>query len=197
MKYGIAGSGQMAATEVARVLRKAAEAGVELLDTAPAYGESESVIGKISLREPVGGVVTKVAVDAVSAADVRSSCLKSLERLRRTSLYGLLVHRTNSLLELNGCEIWKELEALKEEGKVERIGVSVYSPQEMSVLLDKFPLDMIQVPLSVLDQRMIRSNLLKKAKDMGVEIHARSVFLQGILLMDEHSIPKHLSGLIE
>lgn len=195
MDYGIVGSPRMAEGEIETVLGEAAEIGVELLDTAPAYGRSEPLIGRLLETTPMKGVVTKISVDAVTPEDVGKSCRDSIRRLNLPCLYGLLVHRTGSLLGSNGKEIWKSLEALRAEGCTMRLGASVYEPEELARLLSLFPFDLVQLPLNVLDQRMIRSGLLERTKDLGVEVHARSVFLQGTLLLEPCRLPGSLAPL--
>lgn len=192
MDYGILGGPRMVENEIQKILAEAAGLGVELLDTAPAYGQSESLVGRLLRGTPIKDVVTKVSVDAVSPDDVERSCRNSMSRLNVPRLYGLLFHRTEHLRGHCGHEMWKRLEVLKSHGDLTRLGVSIYDVLELERLLDLFPIDLVQLPLNVFDQRMAASGVLKKLKDLGVEIHARSVFLQGILLQAPQKLPSPL-----
>ena len=81
---------------------------------------------------------------------------------------------------------------MKSAGKVRKVGASVYTAAQIDGLLSRYPLDLIQAPVSVLDQRLVRSGHLRKLKDSGVEVHVRSVFLQGLLLMPPEAVPEKL-----
>lgn len=196
MDYGISNTGgRTLPEEVDRILRIAAEAGVRDLDTAAVYGESETVLGE---RLPAGHgfrIVTKTSPDYSAAggkyASLEQALDASLARLRQHKVYGLLVHRAPDLLGGEAERRYEELRALKENGKVEKIGVSVYSGEEIDALAERFRLDLVQVPISVLDQRLLASGHLARLLAAGIEVHARSVFLQGLLLMPLERIPAH------
>lgn len=196
MDYGVSNTGgKTLPDEVDRILRIAAEAGVRDLDTAAVYGESETVLGE---RLPVGHgfrIVTKTSPDYYPAgrecASMEQALDASLARLRQNKVYGLLVHRAPDLLGEEGESRYEKLSALKEDGKVEKIGVSVYSGEEIDALTERFRLDLIQVPISVLDQRLLASGRLARLVAAGIEVHARSVFLQGLLLMPLERIPAY------
>jgi aryl-alcohol dehydrogenase-like predicted oxidoreductase len=114
---------------------------------------------------------------------------RSLDLLRLKKIYGLLIHDANNILLPGGETLVAGLANLKKEGLVEKIGVSVYDSAQVDSVLKVFCPDLVQLPLNVLDQRMLKSGHLKLLKSHGVEIHARSVFLQGLLLMPVDSVP--------
>jgi aryl-alcohol dehydrogenase-like predicted oxidoreductase len=116
-------------------------------------------------------------------------------RLRRQNLYGLLVHDADDLLGANGGALWQAMSDLRSAGRVERIGSSVYTGQQIDALLERYEPDLIQLPLSLLDQRLVQGGQLERLAQRRVEVHARSAFLQGALLMTETDLPAHLSGL--
>jgi aryl-alcohol dehydrogenase-like predicted oxidoreductase len=193
LEYGIANeAGQVSLYEAQRVLSLAKGNGIDVLDTAVAYGTSEEVLGKVG----VDGfrVVTKLSPLPEDPKNVThwvtERVRESLARLGQEKLYGLLLHRTQDLLGLNGAHLIKALVDLKNDGVVEKIGVSIYSPDELEVVLNKIKIDLVQAPLSVIDRRLQSSGWLDRLKDNGVEVHTRSAFLQGLLLMERSKIPQ-------
>jgi aryl-alcohol dehydrogenase-like predicted oxidoreductase len=83
------------------------------------------------------------------------------------------------------------MQDLQHEGRVEKIGVSVYTGDDIDRILERFEPSLVQLPISIVDQRLLQSAHLAKLKKRGVEIHARSVFLQGLLLMNREDRPAY------
>lgn len=199
LDYGISNAGgKTAREEIGRILARAEAAGIDLLDTAALYGDSEAAIGAALDPGRPFRIVTKTPVFAAErisqteAEGLRLAFKTSLMRLRRERLYGLLVHAPADLLKPGGDLLWRELEALKAAKRVEKIGFSAYSGGELDALLSRFRPDLVQVPLNALDQRLLRDGHLAALKGRGIEIHARSIFLQGLLLMDVENVPADL-----
>ncbi len=193
--YGISNAaGKVMAEDVQDILSYAATRGIDILDTAHTYGYSEEAIGNSGMSSQFR-IVTKTPLfkDAsVSAEDVKRlerEFSQSLKKLKRPSIYGLLVHHAEDILRPNGERLIEKMSALVESGKVEKIGVSLYSTDDMESVLDIFVPDIIQLPLNVFDQDKLSDGTLQKLKDMGVEVHIRSVFLQGLLLMRAEQLP--------
>jgi len=115
--------------------------------------------------------------------------LQSLQRIGCQSAYGLLVHRAEDLLSTFGDSLWQSLQSLKAQGLAGRLGVSVYHPRELEAICTRYPIDIVQLPLNIYDQRFLESGLLTRLKARGVEIHVRSAFLQGLLLMPAARLP--------
>lgn len=202
MTYGIANrSGRPAFAEVTEILRLAHEHGVMLLDTAHAYGEAEDGLGAHGAATRGFRIVTKtqpVRSSTISAEDVLKVTVafaRSLTSLHCQRVYGLLVHHSGALLAEGGQRLWDTLEAFKADGRVERVGVSVYDPGQLDRLLDRYPLDLVQLPLNIYNQRFKHSGLLTRLKQMQVEVHVRSVFLQGLLLMPPNQLPERFCAL--
>jgi len=86
---------------------------------------------------------------------------------------------------------------LKHQGLVKKLGASVYTAEQIDRLLEQYELDLIQLPVNILDQRLVASGHLAKLKRAGVEIHARSVFLQGLLLMEPDTLPPYFEPVRE
>ena len=194
--YGITNkAGQVARPEVTAILRSAREAGMDTLDTAAAYGASEGCLGSVGVAD--WRVVTKLPPNldpSQNAADwVKTSFAASLARLRVPRVEALLVHRSHHLLGTQGKVVWREMQRLKDAGMAAKIGVSIYGPEELDDLWAVAKPDVVQAPFSVVDRRLLQSGWLSKLAKLGVEVHARSVFLQGLLLAHRDSRPGEFS----
>lgn len=184
--YGVSNkSGQVGKTEIARILRLACEAGIDTLDTAVAYGASETALGEAGVEN--WKLVTKLPAVPDGTKDwpgwVEEQVDASLNRLGVESLYGLLLHQPSQLLERNGERLAAALEAIKTSGKTRKIGVSIYDPAQLAELLPRLECDLVQAPLNILDRRVIETGWCARLNEAGIKVHARSVFLQGLLLM--------------
>jgi len=186
LAYGIANrTGQVSQAEIGEILQRAGDAGVSVLDTAIAYGESETRLG----RANVSGwrVVTKLPPfpkELAAAGDwVHEQVRGSLERLRIPRLDALLLHRSADLLGPHGEACRRALAELRSAGTVGATGVSIYHPGELDSLWPVWKPDLVQAPFNVFDRRLVRSGWADRLAASGVRIHARSAFLQGLLLM--------------
>lgn len=192
LAYGVANrTGQVEEGEVVAILARAREAGVDTLDTAISYGESEAALGRAgvdSLR-----VVTKLPALPEGWRDVRgwvrSQVEGSLARLKVDRLHGLLLHRPSQLLGPSGEALAQALRDVKDHGLVSRLGISIYDPQELEPVASRLSMDLVQSPFSLLDRRLEESGWLDRLRAGGTEIHVRSVFLQGLLLMHREQRP--------
>lgn len=192
LPYGIANSqGQVALSEASAILGYAQQQGVDTLDTAIGYGNSEQRLGEIGVQG--WRVVSKLPALPENCPDistwVEQSVQGSLQHLRQPRIYGLLLHRPQALLEADGEQLYGAMRRLKEAGLVKKIGVSIYDPAELEALCSRYTIDLVQAPFNLLDRRMIRSGWMERLRRMGTELHVRSVFLQGLLLMDAESRP--------
>jgi hypothetical protein len=186
LNYGVANTSGQVSSEVAEaILRHAQQSGIDTLDTAIGYGESEAVLGHIGVQ--AWKVVSKLPAVPGGCADVtqwvKAQAQGSLKRLGLNSLHGLLLHRPNQLLEGIGVELYAALQSLKAQGLVGKVGVSVYSPAELDALCSRYAFDLVQAPLNILDRSLVDSGWAQRLKDDDVELHTRSAFLQGLLLM--------------
>jgi aryl-alcohol dehydrogenase-like predicted oxidoreductase len=128
-------------------------------------------------------------------ARAESAFHNSLRHLGQSSVYGLLVHHSADLLSPGGERMYALLQRLKDESLVRKIGVSVYDKNEVDRLFGKYAFDLVQLPLNVFDQRFDQDGTIQRLHEAGVEIHVRSVFLQGILLMLTAELPPYLKNL--
>jgi aryl-alcohol dehydrogenase-like predicted oxidoreductase len=183
--YGISNArGRVPADDVAAILRRGAAAGIKTLDTAANYGEAEAVLGALAPLTGPFRVVTKTmglknGLDAVIAR-----ARQSVETLQRRPVDLLLVHAAADLAGSEGDVLWRALLDLKAEGLFRGIGISAYVADDPAALARRFKPDAMQLPLSLLDQRLVRSGALAAIKAGGAEIHARSLFLQGLLFLE-------------
>ena len=187
LNYGIANvRGQMSHADASDILSTGKAMGLDTLDTAVAYGESEQRLGAIGIDG--WKVVTKLPGIPDDCGDVKrwvdTSVRESMARLGVTRLYGLLLHQPGQLLEPGGEKLHEAMQALKQSGLVQKTGISIYDPPELDALCSRFPIDMVQAPFNILDRRMQQSGWLDRLANEGVELHVRSVFLQGLLLMN-------------
>jgi len=192
LPYGIANqAGQVLRSEANAMLRLALVSGIDTLDTAIAYGDSETCLGQVGVEG--FKVVTKLALVPNSCTDfsywVSRQVNASLLRLRKKNIYGLLLHQPDQLLGSNGAALYQALQDLKSSGLVQKVGVSIYSPSELDALIPLYSFDLVQAPFNLIDHRFYTSGWLRRLKDDGVEIHTRSAFLQGLLLMPQADIP--------
>lgn len=192
LTYGIADpQPQMAYLEAKDTVDYAYSHKINVLDTAMGYGDSESRLGEIGVRDwKVISKLPEVPAGEDVSGWIVSAVHSSLAKLKIESLYGLLLHRPAQLLGDKGLEINAALERLKDEGLVKKIGISIYQPSELESVMSIIEADLVQSPLSLLDRRLITSGWLDRLADKGVEVHARSVFLQGVLLMSPTQRPR-------
>ena len=190
--YGVANSGgQVSETEAEAILKQARLLGIDMLDTAIAYGKSEEILGKFAQNDQ--NIVTKLSAVPETERNVKNWIFGqfegSLERLRVSRIYGLLLHRPDQLLGPNGAAIYDALAELKARESVQKIGVSIYSPDELEPLLERYALDLVQATLSILDRRILETGWAGRLNKNGIELHTRSAFLQGLLLMPKDTRP--------
>jgi aryl-alcohol dehydrogenase-like predicted oxidoreductase len=202
LDYGISNpNGKTPPKEVARILDVAVRSGVCLLDTAPAYGTSEEVLGKTLPQESFFEIVTKTPIFSQSVLNrdrtkiLEDTFYQSLERLNQSFLYGLLIHRAEDLLADGGEQLLEKMLELKEKKLVKKVGVSVYSSEQINRIISKYSPDLIQVPINIFDQRLLFDGTLRKLKNLEIEIHARSIFLQGLLLMLPEQLPPYFNSI--
>jgi aryl-alcohol dehydrogenase-like predicted oxidoreductase len=192
LDYGVANTaGKVPIKEVGKILELAGKMGVDTIDTAMAYGDSEKVLGSLGVSD--FRIVTKLGGLLAGGPNVKGKVRAELEnaikRLGVNSLYGLLLHEPADLFGKDSEILVATLMDLKDMGLVRKVGVSVYEPQELRRLMCIMPPDLVQLPLNLLDRRFEREGLLRELCDQGTEIHARSAFLQGLLLTCYEDIP--------
>ncbi|MEH6499797.1 MAG: aldo/keto reductase [Pseudoalteromonas distincta] len=192
LPYGVANrQGQVSREGAGLIVEQARMAGIRTLDTAMAYGTSEEVLGSLGLSG--FDIVTKLPALPDDCKDVSgwvSSQLDgSLARLNVSGVNGLMLHRPGQLLEARGPELFQAMETQRDQGRVERIGISIYAPAELDTLCERYHFDLVQAPFNIMDDRLSESGWLDRLCELGTDLHVRSVFMQGLLLMPEGTRP--------
>ncbi|MGB6241437.1 MAG: aldo/keto reductase [Castellaniella sp.] len=195
LNYGVANAvGQPGHEEVRCILKRGRNGGITAIDTAIAYGGSEQVLGQANVHG--FDVISKLPKipdmpDAEISAWVDSQIQGSLSRLGLDRLDGLLLHRPEQLLEASGPSLYRALQEQISKDSVCKIGISIYDPSDLDLLIPEFDFDIVQAPLNILDSRLLKSGWMERLKRKGVELHVRSVFLQGLLLMHRTRRPAY------
>ena len=181
LDYGITNqSGQVTIKEVKGILDFSKENGIDVLDTASGYGNSEKVLGEVGVDNYQ--IITKTISLKNGFDKVIDGFYQSLDDLSQKQVEGLLIHNIQDIENKQFSALFNKLNELKQQGLIKKIGFSTYTPEQVNFLLENFDFNIIQVPFNVFDTRLIQSGQLQALKSKGVEIHARSVFLQGVLL---------------
>ena len=195
LAYGVSNAvGQVGEATARAIVGRALGAGMRFLDTAAAYGTSEEVLARVLPAGHPGAIVTKTLPLA------RGGLALTLQRIRTSiELFGtvdtLLVHSAADFEGPDGDRLWAALTALRDAGEVRRIGISAYHADDPAALARRFGPDVIQVPVSLLDQRLVRDGTLATLARQGVEIHARSLFLQGLIFLPTDRLPAKLAAI--
>lgn len=191
--YGINNSqGMPAMQQVFDMLDFAANNGISMLDTAEAYGEAEAVIAAYHRQtDKRFSIISKFKGGL--HADLEAYTRQKTALLGVEQLYSYMFHSYGDY-ESNAALV-EELKDLKEKGLIEKIGISIYTNEELAAVTADETIELIQLPFNLLDNNSQRGPLLEKAKDAGKEIHVRSVFLQGLFFKDVASFPGALAPL--
>ena len=190
LPYGILNGGEtLSREEVARILDTAVDRGIDSIDTAIAYGQSESIIGETSqYRFNIISKLPPLPVDISNVSEwVHSQVQGSLSRLKCTSLDALLLHRPQDLTGAQGAELHAAIESLISEKMIRRFGVSIYSPDDLEGIIGTFDIHVVQAPLNVFDRRIL--GVTDHLSALNIEVHVRSVFLQGVLIASPQDRP--------
>ena len=192
LPYGVTNTlGQVPESEVKSILALASRAGIRLLDTAQAYGSAEEVLGRCCNPSTQFRLISKLPAQAPYET-WESNLQASLHHLRTDRLDSFLLHSAADLLGPDGDKLLDWLEDLRGRGLVDRIGVSIYEANELEYLpLDRIQL--VQLPLSLYDQRLLKDGTVARLKSLGIGVHARSLFLQGLLLQSSKYWPEFIS----
>lgn len=196
LNYGVTNKrGKIPKDEIITILELSKENGITLLDTASLYGESEDLLGEIGVREfKVYSKLPKFESDLKKIDNWIYEKIKlSLNKIKIDSLEGLYLHDPTALHSEYSSELYSSLMKYKNEGLFKKLGLSIYSPNDYLSIQNKFPVELLQFPLNIFDQRFLSSTILHDWKSLGIEIQVRSIFLQGILLKNFKSLPEYFS----
>ncbi len=177
-------------SEAEKILSFAHQNNIHFLDTASAYGESEKRLGELMKKMPQHQfhIITKTQsllknkITKHDADSLESTLQHSLQKLQQTMLYGLMIHEAGDLMAKNSEFLFEKLLYLKQKKYITKIGCSFYHPEDLFRIIEKFDLDVVQIPINLFDQRFIHSGALAFLYQKNIEVHVRSIFLQGLLL---------------
>lgn len=189
LNYGITNTkGMPSDKELKLIISKANKNNICVFDTASQYGDSEIRLGNNNLS--VKKIVTKVA--EFEDSNLEEKLLLSLDRLKASSVYGYLFHKPN-VLDRNE-QLWNQMKGLKAKGLTKKIGFSLYEPSQLTQFLKKKMIpDIIQIPYSVFDRKF--EPYFNSLKTMNIEIHVRSIFLQGLYFKSADELEKKFNSL--
>lgn len=195
-EYGATNTvGRLSDGEIAAVCTVATQAGIEVFDTSPYYGDAQSRLGRAIPESARPRYTSKFGLDSADP-ELMTVVGRTLADLKVRTLDALMFHRVDDLRDRRAPAACASLRKMREEGVVERIGASVYDLSDLEAALELMPdLDIVQVPGNVLDRRILDSPVLAEFHGRGGTVHVRSAYLQGILLASAHEIPQNLSGL--
>ncbi len=198
MCYGIANRhGQPDMAMATEIVSRAVAAGCLYFDTAAGYGDAEATLGQVFAKLGLAAtvrVVTKCVLQhegAFASGEVQAGLQHSLDQLQLPAVWALLLHREADLA-LWGSGLERELLALRSAGQVRKLGVSCYHPQHARQAADIPTLDVFQVPASLFDRRFIAGGCIADLVHSGRSVFLRSVFLQGLALLDKEALPEKM-----
>lgn len=197
LDYGISNNtGRVNDNHIKKILLLAKKENIDVIDTAISYGNCEQAIGKTGITD--FKFITKLPDIPKNCSNIdkwiEENVNSSITKLGINNFEGILIHNTNNLLSEKRNELIKSLKKIKTIGLVKKIGISIYDPKEYEKLIKIMRFDIVQAPLNIIDRRLVASGLLSKLYSEGVEIHVRSVFLQGLLLMKRDLIPSYFDS---
>ena len=190
LSYGINNStGKVSKADVSTILAEAKANGISMLDTSYAYGDSELVFGELLENDNHFKIVSKLPRTTENPKFIFE---ETTQRLKKSKLYGYLVHHFDYFKENRA--IWTDIQSLQQEGLIEKAGFSLYHPSELEYLFSQnIDFNIVQIPYNLLDRTF--EPYLKALKHRHIEIHIRSVFLQGLFFKPVDELPEKLKPL--
>ena len=198
LDYGISNKqGQVSKNQVKDILLQAQALGIDTLDCAGAYGNSEKVLGEVFKKAPSNlqfNIVSKIPALTNEQSLINKFFSRSLNHLQCDKIDTLLFHHAENLLNHpQRHHLFQQLQSLKSQGKVNRIGVSVYNPEQLKVIASQYPIDLAQVPMNIFDQRFLSTDIIQLCQQKNIKLHVRSLFLQGLLLIEQDKLPAYFA----
>ncbi|HZZ30390.1 MAG TPA: bifunctional regulator KidO [Phenylobacterium sp.] len=180
--------------EAREILAIAARSGLGVLEVGRHPTSAEITLGQV-LPRPQPFLLTVTTVRPDRGADlVEAEIRAQLVRLGVSSVDAILAPSATDLFSAHGPELWDRLRKLKDQGLTKKIGVSVYASDDPVGLAKRFKPDLVQAPASLLDQRLLIDGTLSELAGMGIEVHLRSIFLNGLLFLPPDRAPNHLKA---
>jgi len=167
---------------------------INYLDTAEAYGSSQEVLGRVGVQN--FKIITKVkpikdkSISKETINVIEQNLYQTLKKLKVKSVDTYLIHHSNDLEKKGSQLLYDFLIRKKEAGLINNIGVSAYSTEEVQSIVQRFNIDVVQMPFNIIDRRILDNNFIGYLQKNNVDVHARSIFLQGLLLKRIEDLPK-------
>ncbi len=178
-RYGLIKKNKISLKEIKKILSYIKKKKIDYLDTALSYGKSQKIIGNFKTKNLK--IISKITIKS-SSKNISEELKTILKELKTKKIYALLIHNSEILLKKKYSYIFKQLTDLKKKKLIKKIGISVYNPKVLNKILKKFKFDLVQFPGNLFDTRFLKN--LDNYKSAGLELHVRSVFLQGVLLIN-------------
>jgi len=201
LDYGINNfNGKPSRQKSFEILDSAYENGIRIFDTANSYGDAEEILEEFLQNHNFDKeikIITKVKPNIISESRgdayelIDSSLKESLKRLKRDYVDGYLFHTPAYIRDGKLVDV---LDKLKSQGLAKNIGVSIYEEEDAIYAAKLKQVDYIQVPYSIFDQRLDKTDFFQIARKNGKTVFARSAFLQGLFFLPEEKIPAHLEN---
>jgi len=197
MPYGIANrTGQPDRRAAREIVKTAWNNGICEFDTAQAYGKSEQILGQ-TIQDL--GITDQAKITTKPHPDMnhldQSLMMQALEQslyhLHVNKLHCIMLHR-EEMLDLWQEGLYESLQSIVHRGMADHIGVSVYTPQRALQAIRTEGIQIVQLPTNILDRRFEKAGVFESAEEQDKEIYIRSVFLQGLLLMDTEELPPNM-----
>ena len=192
--YGISNTrGRVSEDEVRQILSYAADCRITHIDAAHYHGDVERILGRCwPFPSPFKPQVRTLRLEK-GLEWLESRLRRSVDHMGLARIHSALVDSAEDLTGAEGDALWARLEKLKAEGLISRIGISATYDDAPVLLAKRFKPDIMQVPVSILDQRLVKNGALEQLAGLGVEVQVRSVFLQGLLFLPRETLPPNLA----
>ncbi|HXQ14422.1 MAG TPA: aldo/keto reductase [Caulobacteraceae bacterium] len=191
---GAALRGRPPEVEVRDMLIASARADLGFLDAGGAAASCELMLGEHLPRPVPMGVLIRSIRGERGPDVVETEVRASLTRLRLTKARAVVVQSASDLFAPSGQALWDRLKRLRDEGLFDQVGVCAYASDDPVGVARRFKPDLMQAPASLLDQRLLLDGSLMAVREMGIEVHLRSIFLNGLLFLPPDRVPAQLKG---
>jgi aryl-alcohol dehydrogenase-like predicted oxidoreductase len=177
---------------IVKILKLSSKKKIKYIDTSGQYGNSEKKIGVLcKTKFNIISKIPRIPKKTKSISEwIFLNTLKSITNLKIKKLYGILLHDERDLMSSHKYEVFNALKKLKEIGLVKYIGISIYDYNNLKKILFDFKLDIVQGPINIFDQRVLRKDIYSLIKKKKIKFFARSIFLQGMLLSNKFFLQK-------
>lgn len=200
LEYGIAGHPKASKGQIKKILALAALNDIRVLDTAHQYGNALDILGcfhKI-IKKHQFRIILKIPeipknLNLWMVQDLKSRILTDLVRLKVDYVDTMMIHNPQALIGSGADLAYDLLLNMKYLGFCKQIGISLYTPEELRIITHRYSFDVVSFPCNVLDQRFDRQQLIDYMLKLRIEMQARSLFLQGLLLMPYHVLMDKLT----